>query len=85
MIALDAAVSLAIFAGCLLEERSLSIQRFTRSAWLMLCLLGAFETVLASQGAAFPKLLSVGPLRLLCITGVLVTAIWLTRPATQIA
>ena len=81
--ALDVAVALAIFAGCLLAERSLSVQRFTRAAWLMICLLGAFETILAFVGAAFPKALIVGPLRLVWISVVLVTAIWLTRVSTR--
>ena len=76
---LDVAVSLPIFAGCLLIERSLSIERFIRAAWLMTYLLGAFETVLAFAGAGFPKALPFGPLRLLCISIVLLTTIWLTR------
>lgn len=81
--ALDVALALAIFAGCLLAEKSLSLQRFTRAAWLITSLLGAFETLLAFAGAAFPKALIVGPLRLLCISGVLVTTIWLTRVSNR--
>ncbi len=49
----------------------------------MACLLGVFETILTFLGAAFPKALIVAPLRLLCISGVLVTTMWLTRPATR--
>jgi uncharacterized membrane protein len=81
--ALDLAVSLAIFAGCLLAERSLSVARFTRAAWLMAGLLGAFETILVFVGFALSKALIVGPLRLLGISVVLVTAIWFTRVSTR--
>jgi hypothetical protein len=80
---LDLAVSLAIFAGCLLAERSFSAGRITRATWLMICFLGAFETCSAFIGAATPGVHVVGPLRLLCISVVLIAAIWMARGSTR--
>jgi hypothetical protein len=76
---LDVAVSLTIFAGCLLIERSLSVEKFIRAAWSMAYLFGAFETGLAFAEAGFPKALPVGSLRFLCISIVPLTTICLTR------
>jgi hypothetical protein len=81
--ALDVVVSLTIFVGCLLAENSLSVGTFRRAAWLMFCLLGAFESILAFSRAAFPKALIAGPLRLLCISIVLIAAIRITRGTTR--
>ncbi len=80
---LDVAVSLALFAGCLFAEKSLSVRRFTRAGWLMAGLFGAFESILAFIGAAFPVAFIVGPIRLLCMSVVLIAAIWMTRNSTR--
>ncbi len=81
--ALDVVVSLTIFAGCLLAENSLSVGRFRHAAWLVFCLFGAFESILAFVGAAFPGALIAGPLRMLCMSIVLIAAIRITRGATR--
>jgi hypothetical protein len=80
---LDVAVSLALFAGCLLAERTLSVRRVAFATRLMVCLLGACETVFAFIGAASPGVHIVGPIRLLCISVVLIAAIWITRSSTR--